>query len=244
MLLYLSGADIRYSISSDNRKPLVYSLGGHYRWHPNEAYNWSLNGGFRWKPSSNFSLSISTGYMYRRSTGQWIQRIIDPLKLATYGVRYVFSDIHQKTLPIEIRLNWTFNPRLSLQAYVQPYIAVGDYFQFKELAAPYTFHFVPYGQGNSTLKYENGLYRADPDGAGPASSFSFYNPDFNYKSLRGTVVLRWEYRPGSALYLVWTQNRSDYSNPGDLRFGRDIESLFSAQGDNLFLLKFTYRFTI
>jgi len=64
---------------------------------------------------------------------------------------------------------------------------------------------------------------------------------FNYKSLRGTIVLRWEYRPGSLLYLVWTQNRADYANPGDSRFGRDFGNLLTAPGDNIFMVKFTFR---
>jgi len=61
------------------------------------------------------------------------------------------------------------------------------------------------------------------------------------KSLRGTVVLRWEYRPGSLLYLVWTQNRADYSNAGDFQFRRDMANLLTAPGDNIFMLKFSYR---
>ena len=74
--------------------------------------------------------------------------------------------------------------------------------------------------------------------------FRIDNPDFNFKSLRGTVVLRWEYRPGSVIYLVWTQNRADYSDPGDLSFGRDLGNLLSARGDNIFMLKATYRFKL
>lgn len=86
------------------------------------------------------------------------------------------------------------------------------------------------------------MYTVDPDGPGPASAFSLRNPDFNYKSLRGTVVLRWEYRLGSTLYVVWTQNREDYANPGDFRFGRDFRNLLKAKGNNIFMIKFTYHF--
>jgi hypothetical protein len=88
----------------------------------------------------------------------------------------------------------------------------------------------------------DGIYTVDPDGQGPSPSFSFRNPDFNLKSLRGTVVLRWEYRPGSTIYFVWTQNRADYANPGDFNFGRDFGDLLGAKGDNIFLFKINYRF--
>ena len=84
----------------------------------------------------------------------------------------------------------------------------------------------------------------DPDGPGPAEDFSFGDPDFNLKSLRGTVVLRWEFRPGSTIYAVWTTNRAGYSNPGDFRFSRDWEELWQAEGDNVFLFKFSYRFEL
>ena len=86
--------------------------------------------------------------------------------------------------------------------------------------------------------------RREPDGPGTLNAFQVDNPDFNFKSLRGTVVLRWEYHPGSVLYFVWTQNRADYANPGDLSFGRDLGNLVRARGDNIFMLKATYRFML
>jgi hypothetical protein len=163
----------------------------------------------------------------------------------TYGVRYVLADIHQKTLPIEIRLNWTFTPRLSFQAYLQPYIGTGDFTRFKELSAAMTFDFDYYGENGSTIDYADGIYIVDPDGpAGPAETFSFIDPDFSLKSLRGTAVLRWEYRPGSMLYFVWTQKRADISDPGNLDFWRDISDLFQAPGENIFMIKFSCRFEL
>ncbi|MGZ5454470.1 MAG: DUF5916 domain-containing protein, partial [Candidatus Aminicenantales bacterium] len=130
-------------------------------------------------------------------------------------------------------------------AYIQPYLAVGDFSAFKELHAARTFDFDYYGSGDSTIAYADGIYTVDPDGAaGPAAPFTFANPDFNLKSLRGTVVLRWEYRPGSMLYFVWTQRREDYSDPGDFELWRDMGDIFRAPGENIFMIKFSYRFEI
>jgi hypothetical protein len=145
-----------------------------------------------------------------------------------------------------IRLDWTFNPRLSLQLYLQPLLAVGEYDRFKELARPKKYEYNIFGEGESTISYSDAdeEYTVDPDGPGPAADFSFGNPDFNFKSLRGTIVLRWEYLPGSILYLVWTQNRVDYSHPGDFNFRRDLGDLFTAPGDNIFLIKISYRWNI
>lgn len=245
MAYYPSGVMRNINISSDNRKPVVLSLSGHYRTHPHGSYNYSLNVGLRWKISENLSLSVTPGYSWRHSLGQYLSKVVDPLKTETYGVRYILSDIIQETVPLEIRINWTFTPRLSIQAFLQPFIGVGDFFDFKELRASRTFAFDFFGRDNgSTIKLENGVYVIDPDGPGPAQSLSLPNPDFNLKSLRGTVVLRWEYRPGSTIYAVWTTNRADTSNPGDFRLGRDWGDLWQGRGDNIFLFKFSYRFEL
>jgi hypothetical protein len=175
---------------------------------------------------------------------QWVTSVNDPLMISTFGTRYIFGHLDQKIVAAELRLNWTFTPRLSLQAYLQPFIGVGTYSRFKELARPKTYSYNIYGEGGSIIDYGDEEYTVDPDGTGPASSFSFGNPDFNVKSLRGTVVLRWEYLPGSLFYLVWTQNRADYSHPGEFRLRRDLGDLLTAPGDNIFLVKFSYRWSL
>ncbi|MCP5108352.1 MAG: hypothetical protein GY950_33505, partial [bacterium] len=193
-----------FSINSDDRNPLVVTLGAYLS---NSKSGSSVRSPFvqlRWKPGSNFSLSISPQYRFSRETAQWVTNVEDALMTGTYGSRYVFGTIEQKTLSCSLRMDWIFTPKLSLQAYIQPFIAVGSYNRFKELARPRSFDFNPYGEGNATISYADEEYTVDPDGTGPAQSFSFSDPDFNYKSLRGTALLRWEYRPGSVLYLVWT----------------------------------------
>jgi len=245
MTLYPWGFTRSLSVNTDNRRNLVIALSAHYRTHPFGAYNYSFNSTIIWKPNSNFSMSVKPGYSWRHSVGQWVSRVEDEYKTETYGYRYIMSDIIQETIPIEIRLNWTFSPKLSLQAYMQPYIAVGDFFRFKELEEPMTWDFHHFGEeDNSTITLKDNYYTVDPDGPGPSPEFSFRNPDINLKSLRGNLVLRWEYKPGSTFFLVWTQSRSDYSAYEELNFGDGISDMFSAPGYNIFLLKFNYRFKI
>jgi hypothetical protein len=124
--------------------------------------------------------------------------------------------------------------------YVQPLISVGEYTAGKELARPKSYQFATYGTGGSTIARQGDDYTVDPDGGGPAVPFSFSNPDFNFKSLRGSAVLRWEYVPGSTMYLVWTQQRIDESYPGEFKFGRDVRHLLQSQPDNIFLIKLSY----
>jgi hypothetical protein len=235
-----------WTIRSDDRKPFegkIYSYSMNVK---SGSKSRTISVVLKWKPRSNFNISLEPEYQYNLDVSQWVSNITDESMTATYGNRYIFGKIKQKTFLCSIRFDWIFTSTLSLQAYIQPFIAVGTYDRFKELAQPKSYDFNFFGQGGSTISYQegDGNYTVDPDGPGAAPSFSFHNPDFNYKSLRGTVVLRWEYRPGSTLYLVWTQNRADFSDPGDFKFGRDFKNLLKAPGDNIFMLKLTYRFKL
>jgi len=246
LALLPSGYQINWNLNTDNRKPIVISGHGSYYSRPTDGYNLSSSVSLRWKPRTNISFSFGPEYYVRKSSIQWVTRVDDPLMTETFGTRYVFGGYYQRMLSSNIRLNWTFNPNLSLQLYLQPLLAVGEYNQFKELARPKKYEYNLFGESGSTISYSDSAeeYTVDPDGPGPAPVFSFGNPDFNFKSLRGTIVLRWEYLPGSILYFVWTQNRADYANPGDFNFRRDMGDLFTAPGDNIFLIKISFRWNI
>jgi hypothetical protein len=100
-----------------------------------------------------------------------------------------------------------------------------------------------YGRDIGTIVRDpaTSTYTVDPDGsAGPAAPFTFDDPNFTRRSLRGTAVLRWEYRPGSTLFFVWTQQRSGSDAFGDFDIRRDTRSLFRDRPDNVFLVKATY----
>ena len=239
-----AGYEVDLNVSTDSRKAVVLEGSGQIYRSPSVGQDVTGSLEFRWKPRPNFNLSFTPSYSRSASAIQWVTRVEDPLMTATYGARYVFGRIDQKMFSSEIRLNWVFDPKLSLQLYLQPFIAVGKYDEFKELARPKSYSYNVYGDGPSTIADAKGLYTVDPDGAGPAAPFSFGNPDYNMKSLRGTVVLRWEYRPGSLIYLVWTQNRADFANPGDFRLRRDFGDLLRAPGDNIFLVKVSYRWNM
>jgi len=235
------GYQFELKVETDSRKPVVFEVGGMIYQRPDDGTDWQAEVSLNWKPSSNFSLSFGPEYMGELTGIQWVTKVNDPLMTPTYGARYIFGHLDQRIVAAEVRLNWTFTPRLTLQAYLQPFLGVGTYSRFKELAKPKSLDYNIFGEGGSTIAYADGSYTVDPDGGGPAARFSFGNPDFNVKSLRGTIVLRWEYLPGSLLYFVWTQNRADYAHPGDFRLGRDLGDLLTAPGDNIFLIKVSYR---
>ena len=95
-----------------------------------------------------------------------------------------------------------------------------------------------YGENGSSFDPETNT--ADPDGNGPAQPIEIGNPDFNVKSLRGNAVLRWEYLPGSVIYFVWTQTRSEAEEIGDFKFEESMTKMVAAEPDNIFMIKVTY----
>lgn len=232
------------SLNSDSRRAWVYSLGMSGSWYAEGEY-YSYWTSFEWRPKANLTISLQPSVDLDDTGQQWVDAFDDQYATATYGRRYVFARMKQTTFSAGIRMNWTFTPALSLQLYVQPLITTGKYSDFKELRRSRTHDYRIFGTDESTVSYNqnDNRYTVDPDGqSGPASAFEFDNPDFNYRSIRGNAVLRWEYLPGSTLYLVWTQTRDDDRYEGDFNFGRSMGRLFNRSADNIFMLKFTYWF--
>jgi hypothetical protein len=241
------GFELGSYVGTDDRKAVIFSVNVNTNQYGQESQKyWSISPTIEWKPASALSLSFSPGLEFSRTGAQYVTTVDDTLAGATFGHRYVFADLRQTTLSGSVRLNWTFSPRLSFELYAQPLIASGNYRGYKELARPNSYAFTPYGSGGSTISPvidAKGVvtdYAVDPDGGGSAPSFTVPNRDFNLASLRGNAVLRWEYLPGSTLYLVWTQDRSDSSPDGDFHFGRSLQRLFQARGNHIVAIKLSY----
>ena len=203
--------------NTDSRKNIQLGSSMGYRDTKDGSYalNTDISGTF--KLASSLKLILSVGYYRVLDYAQWVFNAADPS--APYGYHFVFADLNLKEVDSEFRMDWGITPRLSIQCYVRPYISVGEYSRFKELAKARTYDFLPY-------------------------DFNRFNPDFNFKSFKANLVFRWEYLPGSLLYLVWTQDRTNYNNPGIFNLREDIRSLFNNYSDNIFFLKLSYMVSI
>ncbi|NUP57454.1 MAG: carbohydrate binding family 9 domain-containing protein [Gemmatimonadaceae bacterium] len=204
--------------------------------------SWSFTPGVAVKPAGNVFVQISPSWNWAQDAAQYVTTVKDPTAAAFSGSRYVFGYITTRTLSLDTRVNWTIRPEMTMQLYAQPFAASGNYERFREFAGPRTREKLEYGRdiGVITRSATTGQYTVDPDGAGPAAAFSFGDPNFTTRSLRGTAVLRWEYRPGSTMFFVWTQQRSGFDQFGDLDFRRDARALLGDRPDNVFLVKATY----
>jgi hypothetical protein len=204
----------------------------------------TIRPGVALKPAANIFIQLSPSFSREESSEQYVTTVADPTATAFDGNRYIFGWITTKTVSLDTRVNWTFTPDLTLQLFAQPFIASGDYSSFREFARPRTLEKRVYGRdiGNISFDDASSTYQVDPDAAGPAQPFTFDNPDFTTSALRGTAVLRWEYRPGSTLFFVWTQQRAGYDPVGDFDFGRARTAIFQQRPLNVFQVKATYWF--
>ncbi|UCD19277.1 MAG: hypothetical protein JSU64_07630, partial [candidate division WOR-3 bacterium] len=207
------------SVGTDVRKKLRLSGSVSYDFIQDGGYGRTYGLELSYNPSPSIKLTLSADLVDQLEHQQWVANIPDPTAVSTYNTSYVFSDLDKRVTSGTIRLDWGFTPELSLQMYVQPYIAVGSYSNFKRLLEGGTYDFEPY-------------------------DYQEPSPDFNFKSFKANFVLRWEYRPGSLIYLVWTHGRLNYDNPGVFDLGSDIRSLVEEDSDNIFLVKLSYMFTI
>ncbi|MGW9685074.1 DUF5916 domain-containing protein [Flagellimonas sp. 2504JD1-5] len=224
-------------VNTDLRKKLRFNLNTSYRrWDENALSSVITGARITYQPTNALQLSLSSNYTKTKDKLQYVST-------QNFGDsrRYVISEIEQQTLSIPLRLDYILTPNLSVQYWGQPFISRGIYSNFKYVTNPIAgqledrFDFYSENQ----LELENGIYHIDENIDGQAD-YSFFQPDFAFVQWRSNMVLRWEYIPGSELYLVWSQ---DTSNFGDFNQGL-VNGLKNNIKDinNIFLIKLTYRF--
>jgi hypothetical protein len=233
---------ISTGFSSDDRKKVAGGGGFFYQSDDEGGYQVRVGADLMLKPAPRWNLTLSPSLARVHAGAQYIMSTADAAATNTFGRRYILSELDQTQVALETRFNYTFSPALSLQVYAQPFLASADYGTPSELAAPRTYEFNRYGEDVGDLEPTEGGFFVYPQGSGAGQPRFFVpNADFNLRSLRGNAVLRWEWRPGSTLYLAWQQDRSDYAPyVGDFRMARDRRALFAAQPDNVLVLKVSY----
>ncbi len=222
------------NVNTDTRKPVWVSFTGY------GGRTWAqdqVDGGFELgvtvQARSNIDIFVGPSYSDRRDPLQYIDQVDD-----TAGqTHFVFGHIRQNTAGLTMRLNWTFSPRLSLQAYAQPFVASGSYTEIKDVDDPGARRFSDRFTELPNLARSDGTYTAiAPTGA----SYQFGRPDFNFRQLRSTLVMRWEYRPGSSVFAIWSHGRTSAGDDGHFQLGDDLRALRQADGENVVMLKANY----
>jgi hypothetical protein len=233
---------VQLSTVTDPRQRLVFSAGVSYTAREYNASATSVDLQAAWRPLPALTLTIGPSFKHNIVAAQYLATIVDPLATRTYGSRYVFGELDQTEVSMVTRVSLATSPRTSLQVYLQPLISAAEYGAIKEVYAPRTYDFIRYGIDAGTIASYGGRLIIDPDGAGPAAPFSIAKPDFNLASMRLNVVFRWEFRPGSSIFVVWTEQGQDMLPSGEFHLANDMSRVFTAPADDVVLVKMSYWF--
>ena len=211
----LAETAVHAQVETDERKAVSFSIRPEYRRHDGgQSHQRGFRIGMQLRPLPSMWFSVEPSYSHRVTDAQWVE-------VEGAAIQNIYGELDSKTLDFTTRTRMSFTPDLSLELFLQPFIAIGDYGNFKQLVTPETYDFIPHTLGEDR--------------------------DFHERSLRSNLVLRWEFLPGSTLFVVWSQSRSaslEDLTSEDLEFRpfNRLKSSFSDEGDNVFLTKISYWF--
>lgn len=253
LMLNPSGVNGRIGFDTDARRKLTFGPNVSFeRGSMNSDRRVSVSTDIGYRPSSWLDLRITPDWSRSRAGAQYVTSTTADPFAATYGRSYLFAELSRREFSFQTRVSAAFSPRLSLQLFAQPLLSSGDYVTYTRFLEPGTYSFERFTegsfaevggdafcQGGRTCLAGDGTRHIDFDGNG-SSDYSFTDRDFNVRSLRGNAVLRWEYRPGSTLFLVWQRRQADESTTGSFQFRRDLSAMMRAPSENIFMVKLRY----
>jgi hypothetical protein len=229
-------------LSTDQSKKISFGLGnfhasGDSKSNLSHDYWASMNV----RPSNSILFSIEPEYSIQNQALQFVNI------MGTDDPVYFFGELNQETMAVTFRVNYTLNPELSIEYYGQPFVSAGKYTSFKKITDPkadaYDGRYRNYEPDEISYNPDLNNYSID-ENKDNIEDFAIDNPDFNFRQFRSNLVIRWEYLPGSTIYLVWSQGRTSSDSNGLFSYGSDMKSLFSKTPLNVFLLKFSYWFAL
>ncbi len=230
-----------FGVFSDRRKKLKINFGGFKELgDKGSSSQRGFNFGATYRPNDALSMSLGPSFSFSRDNLQFVDT-----KYMDSSPKYIFAEIDQKTVSFTLRMNYNITPNLTVQYYGMPFISAGTYSNFKKITNPgaerledryHTFD-------DKEISHNDNIYKIDENNNGTAD-YEVYNPDFNFKQFRSNLVVRWEYSPGSTLFLVWTQGRTGYAQDGNYSFRNNMEDLFSVYPHNVFLIKYNRWFSL
>ncbi|MGI9038156.1 MAG: DUF5916 domain-containing protein [Gemmatimonadota bacterium] len=240
----LIGRDDFQSVSASigNNFTSTVRLNFHGFWgnlHHGSDYNVGFDVNF--EPTDRLRVSIGPDYS-RNTDRRQFYGFRDRSDDRTFGTRYVFSTVEQSEISVPIRLNYAFHPDLSLELWAQPFAASGRFSEFGEVPEARSFDIRRYGTDGTSIEAQ-----VDPEAGrrtyavadGP-DRFTLPDANFNTLSFRSNLVMRWELRPGSTLFLVWQQNLSETSDRGSYVGPGQLFDAFGAPGQNVLAVKMSY----
>ena len=199
--------------------------------------NWNISLGYR--PMKSLRIEVEPGISQYKDELMYVGQ-----RAYNSDMRYIMSNIKRNTIQTSFRINYNISPDLTIQYWGQPFIASGEYSAFKHItdskAENLTDRYNSYSSDQISFNADWNAYVIDENRDGNID-YTIGKPDFNVKEFLSNFVVRWEYRPGSTVYLVWSQTRNQYINDGTFELSNDLNQLFGEKANNIFLVKFSYR---
>jgi hypothetical protein len=229
-----------FAIESDERKKFTIELFASQSWGAENCYRSQDYGThLSYRPVDALDIWLIPSINMTDRTLQYITT----KDLDADEKRYIFGSLQQKTMEMSLRLNLSITPNFTLQYWGQPFISVGEYSEFKKITLPqaeqYNDRYQIYSGNEIAWDDVHAVYQVTE---GPGLNYSFENPDFKVKEFKSNFVARWEYVPGSTIYLVWSQGRSRSVTDGEFDISKDMEDMFDIYPHDIFLVKLSYRF--
>lgn len=230
---------IQYNVSTDSRKKLHFYVYNNFgSGFDDSSRNFTISAGFTYKPINTLTVSVNPRFNKSFNELQYIGK-----ESYNGNDRYLFASIDQKVLSASIRISYNLTPDLTLQYWGQPFIASGEFKDYKVIDSPmatnYQDRFNVFNASQMSGLVD-GVFDIDENADG-TTDYSIGNPDFNVQEFLSNLVIRWEYSPGSSVYLVWNQTRNGSLEDGNMNVGSDLDNLFTEKSHNVFLVKFSYR---
>jgi len=227
------------NIGTDNRKKVRFSISHNGGKAVDNSFNfYNIRPSVSYQPMNSLQISLTPSYNINNDKLQFV----DNIEVGN-ETKYINAKIEQRTLSMSLRINYTINPNLTIQYWGQPFVSRGRYSNFKSVidaqANNFENRFVQYSNSQITLDNDNGIYTVIEDNN---TAFSFDKPDFSFVEFRSNLVVRWEYIPGSEIFLVWSQGVTGDGDPANDLFRNLDNQILGQEKDNTFLIKATYRF--
>lgn len=238
--MYLPGSFLGIgTFNSDMSKRIAFTLLSQYK-HAgeNSAKAWGISPGFTLRPVNALKIGLSADFAGNNDLLQYVSKVP-----ASGGDRYVLGNISQQTMGFTFRVDYVITPELSIVFYGSPFVSKGKYNTFKYITDPLNHEFK-----NRYKEYVNptlagGVYQLDENNDGTAD-YSLANPDFNFHQFRSNLVAKWEFRPGSFLYFVWSSDRTGLETDASSSMGTSFRNMWNVFPGNIFLVKFNYWFSL
>lgn len=226
------------NVRTDQSKKIILGFSYSYEaFGNNSARSFGFRPSLTIRPFSMLKLSANADYEVNKDKLQYVTAV------DYQSGRYLLGTIDQKTIGLTFRADLNISPEFAIQYYGSPFISRGKYSEIKRITSPkdkdfnQRFSLLNKVTGNENIISldENNDYLID---------YSIMNPDFNFHEFRSNLVAKWEYNPGSFIYLVWSSDRSGYNKLSDASFGESVGYLGDALPNNIFMIKLNYWFSL